>query len=123
MNQRDLDMAIRRMMCIGGVDADLYKEYHAKKTLDDIMIQQEDWDLYQQYESGLQALRDYSIFTQHSRVIVHEELFESQRAMELLRAPFFEMYENVSLKTVRPTKDLTKRTKNQLVSQDLFMFE
>ena len=45
--------------------------------------------LYKQYESGPQTLRDYSLFTQHSTVIFHHEVFESQRDTELLSAPYF----------------------------------
>ena len=67
-------------------------------------------------------MKDYTTFYQHVQVIVHEELFESQRAMERLRAPFFEMRENVSSVTtdVPPAKDLTKRPLNQIVTDTSF---
>ena len=75
MNHIGLDISIRRMVCPGGVDVDLYDEYNRKYKLHNIVIQADEWDLYQQYESGLQSLRYYSLFTQHSTVIVHRELF------------------------------------------------
>ena len=44
--------------------------------------------------------------------------------MELLSTPYFDMYENASNKTyIRPGKDLTKHTKNQIVLVKEFMFE
>ena len=43
--------------------------------------------------------------------------------MELLSAPYFDMYDNVSEKTAtRPCKDLNKRIKNNIVSLEEFMF-
>ena len=52
------------------------------------------------------------------------ELFEAQRAMEEMRAPFFLMYDNVSKETgSKAAKDLTKRPKNQLVMDSDFMFD
>ena len=44
--------------------------------------------------------------------------------MELLRAPYFDMYKNVSKKTSsRPCKYLTKRINNQIVLVEEFMIE
>ena len=112
------------MVCPGGVDVDFYNEYNRKDEQHNIIIQEYEWDLYQQYESCLQKLRYYSLLTHNSTVIVHHESFESQRTMELLRAPYFEMYQNVSKKTsIRTCKDLTKRIKNQIVLVEEFMYE
>ena len=83
-NQFYLGIAIRRMLCPGGVDVDLYDEYNRKDELNNIIIQADEWDLYQKYESVLQPLRDYNLFTYNSTVIVHNEIFESQRTIELL---------------------------------------
>ena len=58
-----------------------------KNELHNIIIKADEWDLYQYYESGLQKLRDYFLFTQNSTVIVHHDILESQRVMELLSAP------------------------------------
>ena len=88
MNQCPLDIVIQQMVCPGGVDAALYKIHLKVDTLDKVLISSQEWILFQQYEGGFQTLRDYSIFCQHAEVIVHKELFESQRAMERLRAPF-----------------------------------
>ena len=44
--------------------------------------------------------------------------------MELLSAPYFEMYNNASNKTdIRPGKDMTNHTNNQIVLVKEFMFE
>ena len=124
MNQFYLEISIRRMVCPVGVDVDFYDEYNCKNELHNIIIQAGEWDLYQQYESGFQTLRYYSLFNQNSTVIVHHEIFEYQIAMELFRAPYFDMYNNVSKKTaIRPCKDLTKRIKNKIVLVGEFMFE
>ena len=94
----------------------LYNEYNCKDELYNIIIQEDGWDLYQQYEYRIQTLRDYSLFTQNSTVIVHHDIFQSHRAMELLSTPYFKMYDNVSKKTaIRPCKDLTKRIKYKIV--------
>ena len=84
MNQFDLEIKIRRMVCPGGVDVNLYDEYNRKDELHNIIIQSDEWDLYQKYESILQSLRDYNLFTYNSTVIVHNDIFESQRTIELL---------------------------------------
>ena len=44
--------------------------------------------------------------------------------MELLSAPYFEMYNNVSTKiAIRLCKDMTNRIKNRIVLVEEFMFE
>ena len=69
----------------------------------------------------MQPLRNYNLFTQSSSVIVHMELFEAQRAMEELSAPWFVMYDNISKETgSKAAKDLTKRPKNQIVKESTF---
>ena len=75
MNQFDLDISIRCMVCPGGVYLDLYGEYNRNNELHNIIIQSDEWYLYQEYESGLQPLREYSLFTQNSIVVFHHELF------------------------------------------------
>ena len=53
-------------------------------------------------------------------MIVHQELWKSKVCLELLRAPYFSMYENVSA-IVPPVKDLTIRPLNQLVEERDFV--
>ena len=48
MNKFDLDIVIIPMVCTGGVDVDLYYEYNCKDELHNILIQSENWYLYQQ---------------------------------------------------------------------------
>ena len=63
------------------------------------------WRLIQQYEGGMDAIYRFIKFTQHSKVIAHEELFEARSTVEALRTPFFTMWENVS--KTRDVKDVT----------------
>ena len=49
MNQFDLDIAIRRMVCTVCVDVDFYDEYNRKDEPHNIIIKSDEWDLYQQY--------------------------------------------------------------------------
>ena len=63
---------------------DFCDEYNCKYELHNIIIKADELYLYQQYESGLQPFRDYSLFAHNSTVIFHHEIFESQLAMELL---------------------------------------
>ena len=58
MNQFDLKIAIKRMVYPGGVDVDFYDEYNHKDELHNIIIQEDKWYLYQQYESCIQPLID-----------------------------------------------------------------
>ena len=98
-NQLDLDKTINKLISLDGFDKDVYRE-HMKDhgCLDKAVILEKDWDFYQQYEGGMQPVRDYITFSQSAQVIAHEELFESGRIMELLALPHFLMHENVSKK-------------------------
>jgi len=122
MNQCPLDIAIQQFFSSDGIDAALYATYLAADTVDQVLISPQEWILFQQHEGGFQALKDYTTFCQHAQVIVHEELFESQRTMERPRAQFFEIRENVSsvITDVPPAKDLTKRPLNQIVTETSF---
>ena len=57
MNQFDLDIAIRRMVCTVGVDVDFYDEYYCKYEIHNSITQEYEWGLYKHYKSGLQPLR------------------------------------------------------------------
>jgi hypothetical protein len=122
-NQHDLDIAMRRMVSPGGVDEELYNEHsNIDDGLNEVLIHSDQWHMIQQVESGLQPLKDFSIFSQHATVVAHLELFEAQRTLELLKAPFFVMCDNVSrYEGLRHVADLTKRPKNQLVTADDFL--
>ena len=63
-----------------------------ENNLEGNIFQPDEWIIYHQYESGLEPLREYRTFSQSSKVIVHIELFDGQRAMERLSQQFFEMY-------------------------------
>ena len=105
-NQRDLAIAMRRIVSPGGVDERLGGV--EEEDIDASLPNDTDWELWQQYESVMAPMRELSTFTQHAKVIVHCELFEVRRTLERLRAPFFEAFENVSEKVGSlPEKDLT----------------
>ena len=55
-NQADLDIAIRRMVAIGGVDEALFKDHNEAGTLETVLIGDDDWNMYQQYESGMNLI-------------------------------------------------------------------
>ena len=57
MIQFDLEIAIICMLCPGGVGVDLYDEYNWKDELHNIIIQADEWDMYQRYDYGLQIFR------------------------------------------------------------------
>ena len=122
-NQYDLDVAIKRMVCVGGVDEKMYVDCQKMNDFSDAFINEDQWIVYHQYEAGMQPLKDFSQFCQSAQVIVHWELFEAHRAIEQLSAQFFVMCENVSIKncgTDRMASDLTKREKKYLVLDDYF---
>jgi len=122
-NQIDIDIAIRCIVCVGGVDEKLYVDCQKMDDFSDAYISADQWTVYHQYEAGLQPLKDFSQFCQSSQVIVHWELFESRWALEQLSAQFFAMYENISVKgsgTDRMASDLTKRELKYLVLDDYF---
>ena len=117
-NQLDLDTTIRRLVTEHGVDEKLYKENIG--NLDAILITRSDWELYHQYESGMQPLNTFITVAQTAQVFVHMELFECALAREGLGAQFFLMYENLSVK--QGAKDLTKRELSEVVTADDFIF-
>ena len=116
MNQRDFKDALSRMVSESGIDKELFK---ANRTnINNILPSAKDWRLYQQYESGVAPLRQYSLFTQNANVVVHMELFEARMCMERLSSKFFPMYENLSAVEGLRGYDLTKRLLNVLVVED-----
>ena len=88
-NQFDLNETIIRLVSEHGVDEKMYKE-HMKTHghLNNAIILPHNWDFYQQYEGDMQPVRDMITFCQSAQVIVHEELFEARRLMELLSLPY-----------------------------------
>ena len=94
----------------------------AHQNLDKAIVQQRAWEFYQQYEGAMQPVRDMLRWCQSERVIVHEELFETRRMLELMSLPYFRMYENLSAKRgSERVADLTDRTLNQLVVSSDFL--
>ena len=49
MNHFDLNIEIRCMVCPGVIDLVLYYSYNHKDELQNIIIQEDKWDLYQKY--------------------------------------------------------------------------
>jgi hypothetical protein len=87
INQRDFKEALSRMVSATGVDEDIFKANC--NNINNILPSDHEWRLYQQYESGVAALRQYSLFTQSAHVVVHMELFEAKVALERLSAKSF----------------------------------
>ncbi len=115
INQFDIDLAIRRMVCVGGVDEQLYIDCNQKNDFTSAYIDEDQLSVYQLYEAALEPLKDFSDFCQSSKVIVHWKLFEAHWALERLSAPFFEMYGNLSSQnrgTSRMATDLTKEAED-----------
>ena len=70
----------------------------------------EEWETLFQYQGGLEPLMLLSLFTQNSKVIVHEELIMAKVALESLEVPIFVMNNNLSTRTgSRFVKDLMVR--------------
>ena len=116
-NQYDLNETINRLISEHGLDKDIFEEHmDTYGNLNNAIILSENWDFFQQYEGGMQPLRDMITWCQSAQVIVHEELFECRRVMELLSVPYFEMHDNISRKRgVEHVTDLTQRPCNQIV--------
>ena len=97
--QKDLDMALKRMIRVGGCDEDLFKKHDKEGTLPSLFIQPDHWNFLQQYEGALLPLVDFLTFAQSVFPVAHWELFESQPCLERLSLPFFLTYANMSTRT------------------------
>ena len=49
INQFDIDLAIRRMVCVGGVDEQLYIDCNQKNDFTSAYVDEDQWSVYQQY--------------------------------------------------------------------------
>jgi len=57
----------------------MYKKHHDEGTIKEIiMIQEDEWAVFQQYEGGMEPLKELNVFTQSVKVVVHYELYESR---------------------------------------------
>ena len=117
-NQLDLEMAMDRLVCRSGIDSDIFKTNEG--DISKVLPQPSDYELWQQYESALQPLKQYSEFSQSAKVIFHMELFEGKMAMERLGSSFFTMYQNLSTNIVGGGANLSNRPFNQLVERKGF---
>lgn len=113
VNQKDMKLSLERMVSPTGVDKELYNAHI--NNLNQVVPSDNDYAIYQQYESGIASLKHYTTFCQSANVVVHLELFHGRMALEKLSAPWFPMYENLSAVTAPMAQDLTKRQLNQLV--------
>ena len=105
INQYDIEVALKRIKAPGGVEEDLQAEGTGEEVTG--MLEERDWELFYQYEGGMAPLQRYVKSSQSMKSIGHEELFMGRECIEQLRAPFFEMYENISKKVGAGGKDLT----------------
>ena len=124
-NQYDINIGIRRIISKDGVHKELYQKHTKEhRNIDGAILLSEDWDFYQQYESGLQDLYHYIAFCQHLDVRIHEELIEVRGTLSKLSRPYFVMPENVSKKRGDDlATDLTDRPLNQFVVASTFEFQ
>ena len=65
------------MVCVGGVDEQLYIDCNQKNDFTSAYINEDQWSVYRPYEAALEPLKDFSEFCQSAQVIVHWELFEA----------------------------------------------
>ena len=114
MNQLDFATAIDCLIAKDGVDSDIWKTN--QDDLTKVKPTNQDYIIYQQYESGLHPVRQFIEFSQSAKVVVHMELFEARTAIERLVAPQFVMYENLSADTGPRSQDLTRRKMNNFVA-------
>ena len=112
-NQRDLSVALDRMISQKGIDAELFKSNI--DSIGKVKPTPFDWELYMQYACGIAPLKQYSEFSQSKQVIFHKELWEGRMAIEKLSAKYFEMYENLSEMVGGRATNLKCRKKNNLV--------
>ena len=82
-----------------------------------------DCGVYQEYESGIQPLKQYSEFSQGAIVVFHNDFCEGVMAIERLSAQYFFMHENLSLATNDRGANLHKPTLNQLVEMEVFQLD
>ena len=96
-NQRDVDVAWKRIKAPGGVDEKLREQEEEDKEEGGIPTV-DDWEIWAQYEGGMQPMKNFVLSAQSKKVIAHMELFNARSTIELISAPFFLMAENVSAK-------------------------
>jgi hypothetical protein len=98
-NQYDVEVALKRIKAPGGVQESLRDDApEDEEAEEDVLLEQSDYNLFYQYESGMTPLKRYSESSQSMEAIGHEELFMGRECIEKLRAPYFKMFENISKK-------------------------
>ena len=70
-------MALKRMLCLGGCDEDLFKKHDREGTLPTLYSAQP-VEVLQQYVGSLLPLVDFLTFAQSTFPVAHWEFFESQ---------------------------------------------
>ena len=120
-NQHDLDTALRRTICPGGINEKLFK---ANETdIDAILPNDHDWMLYAQYAAGMMPTSLYCERSQSSKVVFHLELIWAMSCLEGLSCPYFTMGENLSKAVGNCGANLTNPRMNQLVKKTVFEFD
>ena len=82
-----------------------------------------DWTMYQQYETAAAPISQYIEFDQGYHVMVHLELFEGRIAIERMSARFFKMYDNLSVDNGARSGYLINRSLNQMVRSSQFILD
>ena len=71
-NHSYLEIALKRMICPTDINSDFYT--YRWQNLGVVLPSIIDWDVYHQYESTVQPLKQYSEFSQGAMVMFHNEL-------------------------------------------------
>ena len=114
-NKHDLSEPLWWIVCLN----DAYIMFYNKKFI--ILSQWCNDYLIKSYSDSInEGLLSFSL---DIKVIVHHELLERRKALKLLWAPFFPIYENQSKRTGgKGSTYLIKRSRKQLVIADYFCF-
>ena len=69
--QRDLNVALGKMICEGGCDKDLLNKHTKHDTVQLLFIQPKDWDFLLQYEGAMKPMDRFIVFAQSAKTVVH----------------------------------------------------
>ena len=116
--QHDLDTALRRTTCLGGIDEALFEAN--EKDINAIFSNDHDWIVYAQYAAGMLPTSLYCERNQSSKAVFHLELVWVMSCLEGLSRPYFAMGENLSEAVGNRGANLINPQINQLVKKTVF---
>lgn len=86
VNQYNLDVAIDWLLSYSGANTNIYEQRQDK--LSAVLFNAYDWLLICWYICAIEPCCIYSLTIQKLQVFSHMELFESQRTLEVMAAPW-----------------------------------